>query len=108
MSPLNSTSRRDWLAQFATGLGGMALASLVAREAAAGAIPSAAADPPPHHQPRAKRAIQIFLQGGLSQVDTFDYKPELAKLHGKSVPGDEKPTAFMGKVGRLHKPHFKF
>src|SRR6185436_7066816 len=108
MTHISPVTRRDWLANFATGLGGMALASLVAREAAAGAIPSGAADPPPHHKPRAKRAIQIFLQGGLSQVDTFDYKPELAKLHGQSVPGKEKPMAFMGKVGRMHKPHFNF
>ncbi|MEX2026895.1 MAG: DUF1501 domain-containing protein, partial [Pirellulaceae bacterium] len=70
--------------------------------------PSDAADPPPHHPPKAKRAIQIFLQGGLSQVDSFDYKPELEMLHGKPVPGDERPQAFMGKVGLLHRPHFKF
>src|SRR6185369_7342917 len=65
-------------------------------------------DPPPHHPPKAKRAIQIFLQGGLSQVDSFDYKPELEKLHGKSVPGEQKPVAFMGKVGLLHRQHFEF
>jgi len=103
-----ASSRRDWLAQFATGLGGMALASLATRDASAGAIAPEAADPPPHHPAKAKRAIQIFLQGGLSQVDTFDYKPELVKLQGKSVPGKEKPMAFMGKVGRLHQAHFKF
>ena len=101
-------SRRDLLGQFATGLGGMALASLLSRDAQAAPVPSDAADPPPHHPPKAKRAIQIFLQGGLSQIDSFDYKPELEKLHGKPVPGDEKPQAFMGRVGLLHKPHFKF
>jgi hypothetical protein len=101
-------SRRDLLAHFATGLGGMALASLLARESAGGAVPAEAADPPPHHPANAKRAIQIFLKGGLSQVDSFDYKPGLDRLHGKSVPGDEKPTAFMGKVGLLHRAHFKF
>jgi hypothetical protein len=100
--------RRDLLTHFATGLGGMALASLLASECAGGAIAPEAADPPPHHAPKAKRAIQIFLQGGLSHVDTFDYKPGLDKLHGKPVPGDEKPTAFMGKVGLLHRAHFKF
>lgn len=101
-------SRRDLLGQFATGLSGMALASLLARDASAAAVPGEASDPPPHHPPRARRAIQIFLQGGLSQVDSFDYKPQLEKLHGKSVPGDEKPVAFMGKVGLLHKAHFAF
>src|SRR6478609_451248 len=101
-------SRRDLFGRFATGLGGAALATLLARTSAADAVPGEAADRPPHHVPKAKRAIQIFLQGGLSQVDTFDYKPELERLHGKAVPGDEKPQAFMGKVGLLHKPHFAF
>ena len=101
-------SRRNLLGQFATGLSGMALAALVARDASAAPVPGEAADPPPHHPPKARRAIQIFLQGGLSQVDSFDYKPELARLHGQSVPGKEKPVAFMGKVGLLHRPHFEF
>src|SRR5262249_32146245 len=95
-------SRRDVLGHFATGLGGMALATLLARDAAA------AASPLPHHPPRARRAIQIFLQGGLSQVDSFDYKPALERLHGQSVPGPERPMGFMGRVGRLHRAHFAF
>src|SRR6185295_5954009 len=90
------------------GLGGIALASLNAHNTLAAPVRGEAADPPPHHPPKAKRAIQIFLQGGLSQMDSFDYKPELEKLHGKSVPGDQKPQAFMGKVGLLHRLHFAF
>jgi hypothetical protein len=86
----------------------MALAAMLARESKAGPARGEAADPPPHHPPKARRAIQIFLQGGLSQVDSFDYKPQLEKLHGQSVPGDQKPQAFMGKVGLLHRPHFAF
>src|SRR5438270_472010 len=100
-------SRRDVLAHFATGLRGMALATLLARDAAAGPAQGAASGLP-HHPPKARRAIQIFLQGGLSQVDSFDYKPALEKLHGQSVPGDERPMGFMGRVGRLHKAHFAF
>src|SRR6187431_3362271 len=91
-------SRRDLLGQFATGLGGVAFASLLARDAAA-QTPARAGDSPPHHPPKAKRAIQIFLQGGLSQVDSFDYKPDLAKYHGKALPEEEKPDVFFGKVG---------
>src|SRR5262249_21280636 len=93
--------RRDFLARFATGLGGVALASLLGREQVLGAVTSADADSVarPHHPPKAKRAIQIFLQGGLSHVDSFDYKPELAKHHGKALPEDEKPDVFFGKVG---------
>ena len=93
---------------FATGLGGMALTALMGRDLSADSVRGEAADLPPHHPPQAKRAIQIFLQGGLSQLESFDYKPQLEKLHGKSVPGDEKPQGFMGKVGLLHRPHFAF
>ncbi len=104
----NLPSRRDWLGQFATGLGGMALTTLMGRNLLADPVRGEAADPPPHHPSIAKRAIQMFLQGGLSQLESFDYKPQLEKLHGKSVPGDEKPQGFMGKVGLLHRPHFAF
>jgi len=41
---------------------------------------------PAHHEPKAKHLITIFLTGGFSHVDTFDFKPELARLHGESVP----------------------
>lgn len=101
-------TRRHLLGQFATGLGGISLASLLARQASANPIRSEAADPPPHHPPKARRAIQIFLQGGLSQLESFDYKPKLKELHGKSVPGADKPMGFMGRVGLLHRPHFEF
>lgn len=100
-------ARRGLLNSFATGFGGIALGSLLARESQAAKIPPEAADPPPHFAPKAKRAIQIFLQGGLSHVDTFDYKPKLAELHGKPTPG-EKPQGFMGRVGLLHRHHFEF
>jgi hypothetical protein len=99
-------TRRELLGTFATGLGGIALSALLARESSAAAVPGDAADPPPHHPPKARRVIQIFLQGGLSQVDSFDYKPALEKLHGKSPP--QGAESFMGHVGRLHKAHFAF
>src|SRR5438552_779737 len=105
---LPTLSRRDVLGHFATGLGGLALASLLARDGAAEPLPGSGVASPPHHPPRARRAIQIFLQGGLSHVDSFDYKPELERLHGKAVPGGERPVAFMGEVGLLHRAHFAF
>jgi hypothetical protein len=98
-------SRRDVLGHFATGLGGMALATLLSREAVASPTSD---NEIPHHPPKARRVIQIFLQGGLSHVDSFDYKPALERLHGQSVPGPERPMGFMGRVGRLHKAHFAF
>jgi hypothetical protein len=99
-------ARREFLADFGTGLGGIAFAALLARDAPADKVPGEAVDPPPHHSPKAGRVIQIFLQGGLSQVDSFDYKPELERQHGKSAPHGAE--GFMGKVGLLHKPHFAF
>ena len=81
--------RRDFLSRFATGLGGIAMSMLLARDARSEPLPVEAADPPPHHPAKVKRVLQIFLQGGLSQVDSFDYKPELQKYHGQPMPGDE-------------------
>ncbi len=70
-------------------------------------VPGEAADLPPHHAPKARRVIQIFLSGGLSQVDSFDYKPTLKKYHGQPMPG-EKPDVFFGQVGLLHQSHWEF
>jgi hypothetical protein len=91
-------------------LGGIALATLLGEEqkASAAKIPGEATDPPPHHVGKAKRAIQIFLSGGLSQVDSFDYKPALEKYHGKPLPSSEKPDVLFGKVGLLHQSHWGF
>jgi hypothetical protein len=99
-------TRRRFLDVFATGMGGVALADIIAREASSGSERIAAADSLPHHPPKARRAIQIFLQGGLSQVDSFDYKPELEKVHGQTPP--KGAQSFMGRLGLLHRPHFAF
>ncbi len=62
----------------------------------------------PHHPPRAKRVIHIVACGGVSQVDSFDYKPALEKLHGKSLVSDERPDVFFGKVGLLRNSDWPF
>lgn len=62
----------------------------------------------PHFAPRARRAIHICLVGGLSQVDSFDHKPELARFHGKTPPMEERPDVFFGKVGLLRQSDFAF
>lgn len=56
---------------------------------------------------KAKRVIHIVACGGVSQIDTFDYKPELEKHHGKSLSG-ERPDVFFGKVGLLRKSDWTF
>lgn len=103
-------NRRSWFSFASRGVGSLALADLMSRNCSlpAGVIVPEAADPAPHHQPRAKRVIHICMFGGLSQVDSFDYKPDLEKLHGKSLSSDEKPDVFFGKIGLLRKSDWKF
>ena len=74
----------------------------------AAGVPPQASDPWPHHAASAKRVIHIVLCGGFSQIDSFDYKPALEKLHGKTLTSDERPDVFFGKVGRLRKNDWAF
>lgn len=62
----------------------------------------------PHLSPKVKRAVHICLVGGMSHLDSFDYKPALEQLHGKSLETDEKPDIFFGQVGLLRKSDWKF
>jgi hypothetical protein len=104
-------SRRDFLHWTTAGLGGAALAALLGRDnrlAAAATTPGGRLAGALHFPARAKRAIHIYLCGGLSQVDSFDYKPELYKAHGKGLQSSEKPDVFFGQVGLLHQPMFDF
>lgn len=102
-------SRRDWLSWSSSGLLTAALATLLGhqRSVRADRIPPEASDPPPHFPAKAKRVIHICCCGGISQVDTFDHKPELERLHGQKMPGD-KPDVFFGQVGLLRKSDFPF
>ena len=88
-SYLNQTlSRRELLNVSSTGFGAIALAGLFGQEQARAA--TASADPlavkAPHFPARAKRVIFLFMHGGPSQMDTFDYKPLLKRDHGKPLP----------------------
>ncbi|MBI1311643.1 DUF1501 domain-containing protein [bacterium] len=107
---MNELNRRDLFLWVSNGLGTAALATLLTRDssATAASVPSQAGDPPPHHTSKATRAIHICLTGGLSQVDSFDYRPILEKLHGKSLISDEKPDVFFGQVGLLRQSDWAF
>ena len=100
-----SLNRRGFFHWSAHGLGATALLSLLQEDGLIGAVEAARVH---HHEPRAKRAIHICLVGGLSHIDSFDYKPELAAKHGKSLGSDEKPDIFFGKVGLLRKNDWEF
>src|SRR6188474_1896022 len=107
-------SRRDFLRWGGTGLGGIALTTLLAEQgllAAENRSPIRPAIDParpnapraPHFAPKAKRVLVIFCSGAVSQVDTFDYKPELIKRHGQPMPGGDKIITFQGEQGNLTK-----
>src|SRR5438093_434556 len=115
------TSRREFLWRFGGGLGGVALAhllgqhGLLATNEGVGPTPSLAAlrgllRDGPHHPARAKRVIQLFMNGGASQMDLFDYKPELLKRHGQKFdPGTgERVEAATSEPGMVLKPRFEF
>ena len=92
MSPIRSQleqTRRSFLATSASGLGGVALASLLTED---GLLADESANPliprRPHYEPKAKACINIFMAGAPSHLDLFDPKPELNKRNGQSLPKD--------------------
>lgn len=93
-----SSSRREMLKSSANGFGFLALASMFGSNLLAGDNPLEIK--PTHHKARAKRIIFLFMHGGPSQVDTFDYKPELAKRDGQPFPG-QKPRVQFADTGNL-------
>lgn len=90
-------SRREALRRAGGGLGSLALASLLQDEAQAQSSPLSARSP--HHPAKARAVIQIFCPGGLSHIDTWDYKPVLAKRQGQPFDPDGKLEFFGGKAG---------
>ena len=103
-------TRRQTLKAAACGFGYLALAGLAAEAAASRTNPLAPKTP--HFRPRARRMIFVFMQGGPSHVDTFDYKPLLDREDGKMLGFDDARTiADTGKRGtsqRVMKPLWKF
>jgi hypothetical protein len=106
-------TRREFLWEVGGGFAGIALADLLTRDGFVGAAEAAKsayplAPKPPHFAPRAKRAVFLFMNGGPSQVDTFDYKPALTKYH--DMPYDGKATVGSNgrPVGRLMQSPFEF
>jgi hypothetical protein len=82
------TTRRSILQSTSTGFGWLAFNALHQQWASAAAPPKTInplAPKPPHFAPKAKRVIFMFMQGGPSHLDTFDYKPELAKAEEQKV-----------------------
>ncbi|MBU63370.1 MAG: sulfatase, partial [Opitutae bacterium] len=92
------STRRNFLQKASLGFGSLALAGLYG------------APMTPHHPPPAKNVIFLFMEGGVSQVDSFDYKPMLSKYHGedpRQAIGKIEATQFE-KVGRVMKSPWAF
>lgn len=98
----SSFTRRDALRSTACGFGSLALAGLADEQSRAEA--AATAERQPHFAPRAKRVIFLFMQGGPSHVDSFDYKPLLARHDGEAFDfADDRVRAKTGQRTSTHK-----
>jgi hypothetical protein len=107
------SSRREFLRRAGNGFGLLALAGLLDQESLlagpAESVPNPLASKTSHFAAKAKSVIWLFMNGGPSQLDTWDYKPELARRDGKELKGFDKNTGFFTEqVGPLMKSPFKF
>ena len=107
----HTLTRRDFLEHTKFGMGGIALASLLGQSCAL-----ADGDPDPklngglHHRAKVRRVIQLFMNGGASQCDLFDYKPKLIEHHGKVFnPGNgERVEASISTPGAVMKSPYEW
>jgi len=113
----NPVSRRSLLLQLGSGFGSLAVAhlltqdGLLAEPTVASAGGNAALNGGLHHRAKVKRVVQLFMNGGASPADTFDYKPQLEKLHGKTFDpgGNVKLESVTGSPGfKVLKSPFPF
>ncbi len=102
--PHRAPTRREFLWQAGSGLGGIALASMLGRDAI-GLAPASGAR---MAAPRARRVVQLFMAGGASHLDLFDHKPELIRLDGKPSDFGEKVETFQDGLGPWMKPVWEF
>ena len=104
---LSEVNRRQWLLQAGAGFGGLALMHMLAQEGALGDVIRPEWSGGLHHRPKAKRVVQLFMNGGVSQIDSFDYKPMLAQKHGEKVDFGIAKAA-TSDVGAIMKSPFEF
>lgn len=106
--PPSPLSRRDLFKKAGGGFASLGLAGVLADQGAfaAGTGGNPLLPKAPHFKPRAKRIIHLFMNGGPSQVDTFDPKPALEKYHGQKPPGADRKTE--RRTGGLFKSPFSF
>jgi hypothetical protein len=113
-NPPRPIDRRDALRQLGAGFGTLGLASVLAQSDTSSGVAHAdmvsnsdspLAPRPPHFAPKAKHVIQLFMPGGPSQVDTFDYKPEIAKHAGQRPESVDRKSLRNTKMGLMPSPY---
>jgi hypothetical protein len=110
----NSIARRTFLGRTAAGLGAFALGALLNPRllAASDTEKWRGVINPLHHAPKAKRVIYLYQAGGPSHLETFDYKPKLAEMHGKAMPDSftkgQQIAQLQGKELKCFGPQFEF
>ena len=102
-----TSNRRQFLQSAGHGFGSLALAHLLADSQIEAANSSANLNGGLHHKAKVRRVIQLFMNGGVSQMDTFDHKPELEKRHGEKVDFGIK-VAVTSQPGAVMKSPFPF
>ncbi len=107
-------TRREFLWQTGAGFGGVALTSLLSQDGFFGSTAQAApsdnplAEKPPHFAPQAKSVIFLFMYGGPSHIDTFEYKPRMVGMDGKTVNVKTFGRGGHRNQGRIVEPRWKF
>ena len=106
-------TRREFLWNAGAGFAGLPLVDLLSRDGYRGGLPGGPEGNPlaprqPHHAPKAKAVIFLFMYGGPSHVDTFDYKPKLYPLDGKTIDVKTKGRGGSKSQGRVVGPKWKF
>ncbi len=109
----SSASRRQFLCQAGQGFGGLALAAMLLEDGICGGLPSVTVGAGAHlevlhHEPKAKRVVQLFMGGAASHLDLFDYKPFLEKHHGEASDFGERVQLFQNGNGPWLKSPWKF
>ena len=100
---LSTLTRRKFLGDVHSALGGIGLLSLLQQNLTADEHTWVAGRGMTHHGGRAKRVLQIMCPGAASHMDLWEHKPSLEKHHGKPLPGEENMVSFQGKNGNLMK-----
>jgi hypothetical protein len=111
MAEFQTLTRRSWLWETGSGFGAVALAALLTEDEVRATIrPDPRRNGGLHHRARARRVVQLFMNGGVSQMDTWDFKPELEKRHGQKFdPGQgERVEGVTSVPGTLMKSPFPF